>query len=179
MSINQTIPNAWKDATATVSYQVVSSGYILKQFEINLTVLEHSEWRLNLANSDLEVMPGGDTIQVELEQKGNTPSTPFMTKYGQGWNITLPDGTLMEPGQKKVVDVYVEAPPNAREGDVNILQIRVSDAVGKGMEVFQVPVRVIGSSNYEIQAINDCYISSAGGYPLAWVENNGNDLPEI
>ncbi len=179
LSINQTIPNAWKDATASLSYQVVSSGYILKQFEINLTVLEHSEWRLNLANSDLEVMPGGDTIQVELEQKGNTPSTPFMTKYGQGWNITLPDGTLMEPGQKKVVDVYVEAPPNAREGDVNILQIRVSDAVGKGMEVFQVPVRVIGSSNYDIQATNDWFVSSAGGYPLAWVENTGNDLPEM
>ena len=124
-------------------------------------------------------MPGGDTIQVEHEQKGSTPSTPFMTKYGQGWNITLPDGTLMEPGQKKVVDVYVEAPPNAREGDVNILQIRVSDAVGKGMEVFQVPVRVIGSSNYNIKATSDWYISSAGGYPLAWVENTGNDLPEM
>ena len=39
------------------------------------------------------------------------------------------------------VDIYVEAPVDAREGDVNVLEIRVSDAVGKGAEVFEVPVR--------------------------------------
>ena len=175
----QSIPYAWKDATAILSYEVVSSGYILDQFEIELIVLESSEWNLNLANSNLEIMPGGDYIQVELEQRGNTPSVPFLTKYGQGWNISLPDGTLMEPGQTTTVDIYVEAPPNAREGDVNILEIRISDAIGQGAEVFQVPVRVIGASNYEIQVTNNWYVSSNGGYPLAWIENTGNDLPEI
>ncbi len=179
LTVMQSIPYAWKDATAVLSYQVVSSGYVLDQFEIELTVLEYSEWGLNLANSNLEIMPGGDYIQVELEQRGNTPSVPFLTKYGQGWNISLPDGTLMEPGQTTFVDIYVEAPANSREGDVNILEIRVSDAVGQGSEVFEVPVRVIGASNYELQLTNNWYVSSNGGYPLAWIENTGNDLPEI
>ena len=141
--------------------------------------MEYSGWELNLANSDLEVSPGGDVIQVELEQKGNTPTIPFMTKFGQGWNITLPDGELMEPGQTFTVDIFVEAPEDAREGDVSILQIRVSDAVGKGMEVFEVPVRVIGLSSYNLHNELEWYVSSAGGYPLAWIENTGNDLAEF
>ena len=179
VSVVQTIPYAWKDANATLIYSVVSSGYVLDIVEVDLSVMEYSEWELNLANSNLEVAPGGDLIQVELEQRGNAPSTPFLTKYGQGWNITLPDGELMEPGQTSVIDIYVEAPENARKGDVSILQIRVSDAVGKGAEVFEVPVRVIGSSSYDLQMENDWYVSSAGGYPLAWIENTGNDMADI
>ncbi|MEC7484586.1 MAG: hypothetical protein VX998_07340, partial [Candidatus Thermoplasmatota archaeon] len=179
LSVVQAIPYAWMDANARLTYTVVSSGYVLEVVEVDLSVLEYSEWELNLANSNLEVAPGGDLIQVELEQKGNAPSTPYLTKYGQGWNITLPDGELMEPGQTSTVDIYVEAPVDAREGDVNILEIRVSDAVGKGAEVFQVPVRVIGSSSYDLQMESDWYVSSAGGYPLAWIENTGNDLADI
>ena len=179
LSVIQAIPYAWMDANARLTYSVVSSGYVLDVVEVDLSVLEYSEWELNLANSDLEVAPGGDLIQVELEQKGNTPSTPFLTKYGQGWNITLPDGELMEPGQTSTVDIYVEAPVDAREGDVNILEIRVSDAVGKGAEVFEVPIRVIGSSSYDLQMESEWYVSSAGGYPLAWIENTGNDLADI
>ena len=179
LSITQPIPYGWKDATAVLSYQIVSSGYILDHFEVELTVIEYSEWGLNLANSELEIMPGGDYIQVELEQKGNTPSVPFMTKFGQGWNISLPDGEPMEPGQTTIVDIFVEAPNNAREGDVNILEIRVSDAIGQGMEVFQVPVRVIGASNYDLQYSQNWFVSSDGGYPLAWIQNTGNDLPHF
>ncbi|MGB0786898.1 MAG: hypothetical protein ACPGR1_02715, partial [Candidatus Poseidoniaceae archaeon] len=179
LSVVQAIPYAWMDANARLTYTVVSSGYVLDVFEVDLSVMEYSEWELNLANSNLEVVPGGDLIQVELKQKGNAPSTPYLTKYGQGWNITLPDGELMEPGQTSTVDIYVEAPVDAREGDVNILEIRVSDAVGKGAEVFEVPVRVIGSSSYDLEMESDWYVSSAGGYPLAWIENTGNDLADI
>ena len=179
VTVTQTIPYAWKDANAVLQYTVVSSGYVLDQFEVELTVLEHAEWGLNLANSNLEIMPGGDYIQVELEQKGNTPSVPYLTKYGQGWNISLPDGTLMEPGQTTTAQIYVETPADALEGDVNVLEIRISDAIGQGMEVFQIPVRVIGASDYDLQAIDQWHVSSSGGYPLAWIKNTGNDLPEF
>ena len=179
LTVIQSIPYAWKDAEATLTYSVVSGGYILDQFQIKLIVLEHAEWGLNLAESNLEIMPGGDYIQVELEQRGNTPSTPYMTNFGTGWNISLPDGSLMEPGQLAYADIYVEAPSDAREGDVSLLEVRISDAVGKGMEVFQIPVRVVGSSSYELQSSGDWFISSNGGYPLAWIENTGNDMPQI
>ena len=179
LSVIQSIPYAWKDAEATITYTIVSGGYELGEFEIDLIVREYAEWGFNLANSDLEIMPGGDYIQVQLEQKGNSPSVPYMTKFGQGWNISLPNGTLMEPGQVASIDIFVDTPEDAREGDVNLLEIRVSDATGKGMEVFEVPVRVIGASNYNLEATTDWYVSSVGGYPLAWIENTGNDLPEI
>ena len=179
LTVVQEIPYAWKDAEAKLTYSIVSAGYELGQFEIDLIVQEHSEWGVNLADSDLEIMPGGDYIQVQIEQKGNSPSTPFLTKYGQGWNITLPNGSLMEPGQTTIVDIYVESPKSAREGDVNVLEIRISDATGNGMEVFQVPVRVIRSSSYNLQKSVDWFVSSEGGFPLAWVENTGNDMPRI
>ena len=179
LSVIQSIPYAWKDAEAKITYTIVSGGYELGEFEIDLIVREYAEWGFNLANSDLEIMPGGDYIQVQLEQKGNSPSVPYMTKFGQGWNISLPNGTLMEPGQVASIDIFVDTPEDAREGDVNLLEIRVSDATGKGMEVFEVPVRVIGASNYNLEATTDWYVSSVGGYPLAWIENTGNDLPEI
>ena len=179
LSVIQSIPYAWKDAEATITYTIVSGGYELGEFEIDLIVREYAEWGFNLANSDLEIMPGGDYIQVQLEQKGNSPSVPYMTKFGQGWNISLPNGALMEPGQVASIDIFVDTPEDAREGDVNLLEIRVSDATGKGMEVFEVPVRVIGASNYNLEATTDWYVSSVGGYPLAWIENTGNDLPEI
>ncbi|MGB2175685.1 MAG: CARDB domain-containing protein [Candidatus Poseidoniaceae archaeon] len=179
LSVIQSIPYAWKDAEATITYTIVSGGYELGEFEIDLIVQEYAEWGFNLANSNLEIMPGGDYIQVQLEQKGNSPSVPYITKFGQGWNISLPNGTLMEPGQVASIDIFVDTPEDAREGDVNLLEIRVSDATGKGMEVFEVPVRVIGASNYNLEATTDWYVSSVGGYPLAWIENTGNDLPEI
>ena len=179
LSTIQPIPYAWKDAQATLTYTVVSGGYQLAEFEIDLVVQEHSEWGLNLASSNLEIMPGGDFIQVQLEQKGNNPSTPYMSKYGQGWNISLPDGVIMEPGQTTLVDIFVDAPQDARQGDVNLLQIRVSDAIGQGMEVFEIPVRVVGASSINLEIINDWFISSNGGFPLAWIENTGNDLPTI
>ena len=85
----------------------------------------------------------------------------------------------MEPGQTTIVDIYVESPKSAREGDVNVLEIRISDATGNGMEVFQVPVRVIRSSSYNLQKSVDWFVSSEGGFPLAWIENTGNDMPRI
>ncbi len=179
LSVVQSVPYAWKNAQATITYTIVSGGYELGEFEIDLIIQEYAEWGFNLANSDLEIMPGGDYIQVELEQRGNSPSIPFMTKFGQGWNISLPEGTLMEPGQVTTIDIFVETPAEAREGDVNLLEIRVSDATGQGMEVFEVPVRVIGASDYKLEGTTDWYVSSIGGYPLSWIENTGNDLPEI
>ena len=89
---------------------------------------------LNLANSNLEIMPGGDYVGI-LEQKEH-PSVPFFTKFGQGLNAR-PDGSPMEPGQSQTVEIYVEAPADAREGDVNILQIRVSDATVKEWRYFK------------------------------------------
>ena len=48
---------AWMDANARLTYSVVSSGYVLDVVEVDLSVMEYSEWELNLANSDLEVAP--------------------------------------------------------------------------------------------------------------------------
>ena len=179
LSITQMIPFAWEDSIATITYKIFSAGYELGEFEITLEVQKTARWHVNLANSDLEILPGGDTIQVEVVQLGNAPSVPYFTKSGQGWNTTLPDGILMEPGQTELIDIFVESPDNAVAGEVNIVKIRVSDGVGQGLEEFEIPVRVSASPNFNLNASQTWFVSDEGGYPLAWMENTGNTMSQV
>ena len=179
LTVEQTIPFAWENTIATITYKIISSGYELGQFNITLEVQKTAKWHVNLANSELEILPGGDTIQVEVVQLGNSPSIPYFTKSGQGWNTSLPDGTLMEPGQSELIDIYVESPESAIAGEVNIVKIRVSDGVGLGLEEFEIPVRVSPSPNFELNTNQTWFVSSDGGYPLAWMENSGNTMSHV
>jgi hypothetical protein len=179
LSITQMIPFAWEDSIATITYKIFSSGYELGEFEVILEVQKSAGWHVNLANSDLEIIPGGDTIQVEVVQLGNAPSVPYFTKSGQGWNTTLPDGNLMEPGQTELIDIFVESPNNAIAGEVNIVKIRVSDGVGQGLEEFEIPVRVSASPNFNLNASQTWFVSELGGYPLVWMENTGNTMSHV
>ena len=179
LSITQMIPFAWEDTIATISYNIFSAGYELGEFEVTLEVKKTAEWHVNLANSDLEINPGGDTIQVEVIQLGNSPSIPYFTRSGQGWNTTLPDGVLMEPGQTELIDIFVESPNSAIAGEVNIVKIRVSDGVGQGLEEFEIPVRVSASPNFNLNASQTWFVSDEGGYPLAWMENTGNTMSQV
>lgn len=179
LPIVQMIPFAWEDSTAIITYKIVSAGYELGEFNVTLEVQKTAKWHVNLANSNLEILPGGDTIQVEVEQLGNSPSTPFFTKSGQGWNTTLPDGIMMEPGQTELIDIFVESPEGAIAGEVNIVKIRVSDGSGQGLEEFEIPVRVSPSPNFELNASQSWFVSEEGGYPLAWMENTGNTMSHV
>jgi len=179
LSITQMIPFAWEDTIATISYKIISAGYELSEFEVTLEVQKTAEWHVNLANSDLEINPGGDTIQVEVVQLGNSPSIPYFTRSGQGWNTTLPDGILMEPGQTELIDIFVESPNSAIAGEVNIVKIRVSDGVGQGLEEFEIPVRVSPSPNFNLNTSHTWFVSDEGGYPLAWMENTGNTMGHV
>ena len=179
LTVEQTIPFAWENTIATIAYKIISSGYELGQFNVTLEVQKTAKWHVNLANSELEILPGGDTIQVEVVQLGNSPSIPYFTKSGQGWNTSLPDGNLMEPGQSELIDIYVESPESAIAGEVNIVKIRVSDGVGLGLEEFEIPVRVSPSPNFELNTNQTWFVSSNGGYPLAWMENSGNTMSHV
>ena len=179
LTVEQTIPFAWENTIATITYKIISSGYELGQFNVTLEVQKTAKWHVNLANSELEILPGGDTIQVEVVQLGNSPSIPYFTKSGQGWNTSLPDGNLMEPGQSELIDIYVESPESAIAGEVNIVKIRVSDGVGLGLEEFEIPVRVSPSPNFELNTNQTWFVSSDGGYPLAWMENSGNTMSYV
>ncbi len=179
LTVEQMIPFAWENTIATITYKIISSGYELGQFNVTLEVQKTAKWHVNLANSELEILPGGDIIQVEVVQLGNSPSIPYFTKSGQGWNISLPDGNLMEPGQSELIDIYVESPDSAIAGEVNIVKIRVSDGVGLGLEEFEIPVRVSPSPNFELNTNQTWFVSSDGGYPLAWMENSGNTMSHV
>lgn len=177
--VTQLIPFAWQDSRATITYKIVSAGYELGEFNVTLEVQKTAKWHINLANSDLEILPGGDTIQVEVEQLGNSPSIPYFTKSGQGWNTSLPEGVLMEPGQTELIDIFVESPTNAIAGQVNIVKIRVSDGIGQGLEEFEIPVRVSPTPSFEMNASQTWFVNELGGYPLAWMENTGNTMSHV
>ncbi len=179
IQITQLIPFAWQDSRATITYKIISAGYEIGEFNVTLEVQKTAKWHINLANSNLEILPGGDTIQVEVEQLGNSPSIPYFTKSGQGWNTSLPDGVLMEPGQTELIDIFVESPPNAIAGQVNIVKIRVSDGVGQGLEEFEIPVRVSPTPSFNMNVSQTWYVNELGGYPLAWMENTGNTMSHV
>ena len=179
LPIVQMIPFAWESSAATITYKIVSGGYELAEFNLTLEVQKTAKWHVNLANSNLEILPGGDTIQVEVQQLGNSPSTPYFTKSGQGWNTTLPDGMIMEPGQTELIDIFVESPIGAIAGEVNIVKIRVSDGAGQGLEEFEIPVRVSPSPSFELNASQSWVVNERGGYPLAWMENTGNTMSHV
>ena len=43
-TLSVVIPYAWMDANAKLTYTVVSSGYVLDVVEVDLSVMEYSEW---------------------------------------------------------------------------------------------------------------------------------------
>ena len=178
LTVIQSIPYAWKDAEATLTYSVVSGGTFSINSKSNSLFLSMQNGASTLQRATLRLCLVAITSKFNLSNE-EIPIDSIHDELRHGWNISLPDGNLMEPGQLTYADIYVEAPSDAREGDVSLLEVRISDAVGKGMEVFQIPVRVVGSSSYELQSSGDWFISSNGGYPLAWIENTGNDMPQI
>ena len=91
--------NCWNGTVAALSLQGYSNGFeIGYQVNISLIVNRVSGWRLDLSNTSLEVSPAGGELSILVEQLGNSPSKPYFTKAGQGWNVSIPtEGVEISP----------------------------------------------------------------------------------
>ena len=81
------------------NYCESNNSFILGNFAINqaeyiiIEVSSVAGWRLDLANTVLEVPPEGE-IEITIQQKGNSPAAPYISNAGGGWNTSTQQGLV-------------------------------------------------------------------------------------
>ena len=168
---------AWQGTETTVMIQHKSNGFVLGHTNVSLTVGQTFGWKLNLTDAQLEIDPAGQNMTLKLEHLGNGYEVPFFSKAAAGWNITLPnDHSEISPFATDTLVVHVQPPADAVAGEVGMISIRISNEDLSGLVVEEVPVRIGAAPNMTVDHRSSWMVSDEGGYPTAWVENNGNDI---
>ena len=169
---------SWAFGKTYLNLSVYSDSLLLEE-KISLTfdISEIAGWRFNLSNASLEVPPEGGNITLIVEQRGNSPSSPWFTKAGEGWNVTLPkNGTVVKPGEQTLVTFFATPPERSLAGEIGVVRIRISNGDGAGQVVEEVPLRVGTAPKIEIGNAGYWYVNENGGMPTAWIHNQGNDI---
>ena len=169
---------SWAFGKTYLNLSVYSDSLLLEE-KISLTfdISEIAGWRFNLSNASLEVPPEGGNITLIVEQRGNSPSSPWFTKAGEGWNVTLPkNGTVVKPGEQTLVTFFATPPERSLAGEIGVVRIRISNGDGAGQVVEEVPLRVGTAPKIEIGNAGYWYVNENGGMPAAWIHNQGNDI---
>ena len=168
---------SWAGSNATLRLDHTTSGYIIGQTTLSIEVLPVSGWRLNLTNADLEINPQGENMTLQLTHTGNAYETAYFAKAGAGWNMTLPDYVeAIAPYATTTFTVFVQPPSHAIAGEIGVLQIRITGNDTSGMIEEEVPVRVGAEPQIHIDHRSSWKVNAHGGFPTAWVENQGNDI---
>ena len=168
---------SWAGSNATLRLDHSTSGYVIGQTTFSIEVLPVSGWRLNLTNADLEINPQGENMTLQLTHTGNAYETAYFAKAGAGWNMTLPDYVeSIAPYATTTFTVFVQPPSNAIAGEIGVLQIRITGNDTSGMIEEEVPVRVGAEPQIHIDHRSSWKVNAHGGFPTAWVENQGNDI---
>ena len=172
--------NTWAGTISEISLQHVASTYVIGQTSVNVTVAEIYGWKLNLTGTDLEIDPAGQNLTLELVHQGNGHEIPYFAKAGAGWNITLPDaGDLVEPYGTTQFTVTVQPPEDAIAGEVGVMRIRITGDNLNGKIVEEIPLRVGVAPQLDIDHRGTWNVNNLGGYPTAWIVNEGNDVALI
>jgi hypothetical protein len=169
--------HSWAGSKVTFALAHTTSGYTIGETVLSLEILAVSGWMLNLTGADLEIAPDGENLSLQLVHTGNAYETAYYTKAGAGWNITLPDSSLdVVPFATTTFNVFVQPPPNAIAGEIGVLRIRITGNDTSGMIEEEIPVKVGAQPQLHIDHRSTWKVNSLGGYPTAWVENQGNDI---
>lgn len=170
-------PSAWAGTSLELVLTQQSGGFNLSTTSLSLTVAETLGWALDLSETDLEIDPFGENITVGLIHLGNGVEQPYFAKAGAGWNMTLPaNATPLGPFERANFTVYVQPPEDALAGDIGTLHLRVTGDDRSGEIEEHIPLRVGQSPRIEVEHRGTWLINDQGGYPTAWVENQGNDM---
>jgi len=147
---------------------------------IRYVVLQKSGWKFNLTGMDLEVEPNGSNVTLQVDNLGNSPETPYIYKFSSGWNITIQNiSDVVQPFDSTQIQVFVTPPPQSFAGEIEEILLQISDNDGQGSTIESIPFRVAAKPNVTLDARGHWKISEEGGYPAAWITNNGNDIAQI
>ncbi|MGB2071123.1 MAG: CARDB domain-containing protein, partial [Poseidonia sp.] len=168
---------AWATSSVDIRLLHVANGYVLGETALSVEVDAVSGWKLNLTEADLEVDPEGENLTFTLIHTGNAYEQPYFAKAGAGWNITLPENVAaVAPYATSTFVVHVQPPENAIAGEVGVLRIRITGNDTSGLVVEEIPVRVGASPQIVVDHRGVWSVNEQGGYPTAWIENQGNDI---
>jgi len=182
IALNIAVPvDTWAGTRVNITLVAIAEDVTLANpLVIELEVAQVSGWRVNLSGSNLEVPPQGGNVSLTIEQLGNTPSAPWFTKAGEGWNISLPENAeVVSPGESVQIVVVATPPEDSIAGQIGVIRLRISDGDGSGLVVEEVPIRVGSAPGIMLGVNGDWLLSSQGGLPTAWIENTGNDVAVI
>ena len=173
-----TVPTqAWAGTQVDVHLIHITHGFVIGQSLLKLEVGAVPGWQLNLTGADLEIDPQGENLTLQLVHTGNAYETPYFSKSGAGWNITLPTtASSVAPFETVSFVVFVEPPQDALAGEIGVLKIRITGNDTSGMIEEEIPVRVGAHPQIAIDHRSTWKVNEQGGMPTAWIENQGNDI---
>lgn len=157
-----------------------SNEILVHTTSIRYVVLQKSGWRFNLTDMDLEVEPGGSNLTLQVDNLGNSPETPYIYKFSSGWNITIQNiSDIVQPFEFIEIQVFVSPPPQSFAGEIEEILLQISDNDGQGSTIESIPFRVAAKPNVILDARGHWKVSEEGGFPAAWITNNGNDIAQV
>lgn len=169
--------DAWKGTIATVNWQGLSDDIAVPGFVLNLELIHVPAWQVLAGGADLDIDKGGETISLEVENRGNWPAEPFITGWVDisGWTVNVSSNIdSLNPGQKTVFTCEITPPEGAISSHSVELNLRARNDDGSGSSTTTLPLRVAEWHDYTLTGEVTWPISSEGGLPLAMLSNLGN-----
>ena len=179
MSVDTIIPlDAWSGSSAEVTVTAIAQGQEITSFSFSVVSGHVPSWNAVIDQANLEVATHGSEITLSVLQMGNSPSRPYISMFvsgEQGWEIgNVSEMPIINPGESAPLSLNVTPPENAVHGRAVELTIRIKEGDSSGLSEIVFPLRVAVIHDFSLSGQGDWVVSRDGGYPLAFVENQGN-----
>jgi hypothetical protein len=181
-----TIPDlAWNGTIAAIELELSSDGLLLQTFTVDVEVISQPLWIIRATGSDLDVVPGGSNVTLELDQRGNSPSRAYLSASidAVGWDLTLPDDMpFLDPGETMTVQVYIVPPQGAISGPTAEMTIIARNGDGRGTGETILPLRIQPAYDFTATTPSNWegwQVSDSGGMPRITIANLGNAANQL
>ena len=177
LTISVTSPDeAWNGSKMEVDLTIIARGEIIEIISFKIEIAHIQSWTAHSNYANLEIDPEGSTIQMTIVQEGNAPSRAYPTVYvngSNGWVVEFPDELpILEPGESAPMYLNITPPSNAQYGRTVELHLRLRE--GGSLSETIVPLRVAVIHDFTLEGQGPWIVSEDGGYPHAFLTNNGN-----
>ena len=179
LEVAATVPlESWNGSKIEVMVRATARGVEIMSFSFDIEVMHVPGWGVASSNADLEIEVDGSSLELDIIQLGNSPSTPFVSVYvtGQGGWIIEQVGYLesVSPGESTSLFLNITPPETATHSNSVELHVRVREGDSSGLIEITLPLRVAKIQDFRMEGHSPWMVSSQGGLPHAKVSNLGN-----